>query len=288
MDLLTNILPALPPITYALIGAWLASFLRLRKDERSIQIEHVTRERTRWRDQIRALTNETVKILSDAKSENFTRDTLSCRSRLVIALNPNDPFDTELIEYLDKLIEKKESNINGFTLRISLLLKHDWERVKNECTPIYKKPFNWVFNKNSEWQKKNFRALPIDHIKTTQPPNISESRGFLDNLLDIKRSDVTLKFLFDNLRNYTIAAAMIAAGLYLINHGSSIKLIPGIGNATGATLIAIGIVGYVLNFAQSILASLKFSISGFIYSIISATIFFTSIDFFITAINRTA
>jgi hypothetical protein len=43
--------------------------------------------------------------------------------------------------------------------RIALLLKHDWERVKWECTPLYVKPFKYFTKKQREWRQRNYREI---------------------------------------------------------------------------------------------------------------------------------
>ncbi|MCL9802167.1 hypothetical protein [Pseudomonas sp. AKS31] len=267
----------------ALLGAWIGSFFSLRKDEKSVQIAQITGERTKWRAQIREVSNEIARVITEEKNNKKTPEIASFRNSLATLLNPKDHFDIELIDFLDKLIEGSTTDINDFTLRISLLLKHDWERVKSECTPIYLKPWQILSGKNT-WKQADYRAIPIKNYEPDGKPENTNNSGFLEQFINVKKTDITLKFFFDHLRNYTIAAAILVAGIYLLRNGSSISIVPYIGNITGSTLIIIGIISYALNFTQGIFAYLKLSPSNFFYAIVSTLILVTSIDLFATAI----
>lgn len=140
----------------AVVG-WLASFLALRKDERSVQITQITEERTKWRAAIRELTQNIV-IAFSGESEHSNEEKARLRAALATSLNPKCESDNQILSEFGNL--KHGSDTTRFTLAISLLLKHDWERVKWECIPIYIKPFNLLKKKNRAWRSKDFRALP--------------------------------------------------------------------------------------------------------------------------------
>lgn len=146
-------------ISITALTGWLGSFFALRKDERSVQIEQVTRERTTWRGSIRKLTEEIVTTYI-AQIEKKTPDKVAAsRCKLATALNPKDDHDNEILSHFDELFAGNASNIDVFTRRIALLLKHDWERVKWDCTPIYIKPFIWCCSKQREWRNKDYRKV---------------------------------------------------------------------------------------------------------------------------------
>jgi len=42
-------------VSFTAVGGWIASFIAFRKDERAIQLEQVTTERTKWRGKMRKL-----------------------------------------------------------------------------------------------------------------------------------------------------------------------------------------------------------------------------------------
>ncbi|OOH78698.1 hypothetical protein BOW65_18450 [Pseudomonas koreensis] len=283
MEFSPIISPYLSVAGITLLAAWMGSFFSLRKDEKSVQIAQITGERTKWRAQIREISNEIVRAITDEKNNNKTPEIASFRNSLVTLLNPKDHFDIEIIDFLDKLIDGSETNINDFSLRISLLLKHDWERVKSECTPVYLKPWQILFGKNA-WKQADYRATPIKNCEPDKKPESINDPNFLEQFINVKKTDITLKFFFDHLRNYTIAAAILVAGIYLLKNGSSISIAPYIGNITGSTLILIGIISYALNFAQGIFAYLNLSPSNFFYAVVSTLILLTSIDLFATAI----
>lgn len=146
-------------ISITALTGWLGSFFALRKDERAVQVEQITRERTKWRDNMRRLTEEIVLTYF----ENMEVPTLSKiaahRSRLVTSLNPHCKHDNKLLEHFNSLFSLGKTDIEVFTKRVALLLKHDWERVKWDCTPIYIKPFMRFTAKQREWRSQKFRNI---------------------------------------------------------------------------------------------------------------------------------
>lgn len=142
---------------FVAITGWLASFLALRKHERSVHIEQITKERSKWRSDIRALTQDIVKEYSKADSPPSVDFIQESRARLVTSLNPNCQDDEAILEEYDALAHG--GDMSRFTKAIALLLKHDWERVKWECMPIYLKPINCFREKHSAWKKDGFRTL---------------------------------------------------------------------------------------------------------------------------------
>ncbi|TGU69958.1 hypothetical protein E4633_20285 [Geomonas terrae] len=142
-------------ISITAVAGWIGSFFGLRKDERTVQMEQVTKERTKWRENIRKLTEEIVATyLGHTPTKPQAEKIATCRSRLATSLNPKDHSDNELLEHFDMLFKGERTDITLFTHRIALLLKHDWERVKWECTPIYIKPF-LVFSKNQRLRRRS-------------------------------------------------------------------------------------------------------------------------------------
>ncbi len=73
-------------------------------------------------------------------------------------------------------------------------------------------------------------------------------------LIDVKPEDLTLKFTFDNIRNYGIAATVMVAGFYLAQHGAQVNNFPGAGIVFGSLLVAAGFGLYILNLVQAIWA----------------------------------
>lgn len=146
-------------VSITAITGWLGSFLALRKDERAVQIDQITRERTKWRDNMRSLTEEIVLTYYANKETPVPGKVAAHRSRLATSLNPKCEHDNKLLEQYDLLFSSGEAGIEAFTKRVALLLKHDWERVKWDCTPIYIKPFIRYRAKQREWRSNEFRNI---------------------------------------------------------------------------------------------------------------------------------
>jgi hypothetical protein len=120
-------------------------FLALRKDERATQIEQITTERTKWRTEIRCLLKDIAESYTDISGTKNTKPEMVVvnRAKLVASLNPHDVNDNKIIEHYDLLFKGDKVDFNVFANRIAILLKHDWERVKWECVPIYGKLLYW-------------------------------------------------------------------------------------------------------------------------------------------------
>jgi hypothetical protein len=144
-------------VSFTAVAGWIGSFFALRKDERATQIEQVTKERTKWREGIRRLLEDIAASYILNKQTAQPEKVAINRAKLAAALNPKDPNDKELLQYYDALFKGEKDNFNAFVTRIALLLKHDWERVKWECTPIYLKPFFRYSARQREWRNPAYR-----------------------------------------------------------------------------------------------------------------------------------
>ena len=143
-------------ISLTAMAGWIGSFFSVRKDERAVQIKQITEERTKWRNNIRNYAIEAAEIYS--APEPVKSEVAKLRVKLVTSLSPKSNSDKDLIIEFDKL--NSNASLEHFTELTSLLLKHDWERVKWECTPIYIKPFFLFSTKHKAWKNEDtFRRL---------------------------------------------------------------------------------------------------------------------------------
>lgn len=113
----------------------IAGFVSLRKTERKIAIENITKQREVWRDKIRTKSLEVTRAFHAKDSSKL----LELYNEFLLLLNPFDPEDKAIIDVLWdlKLCMEKTSKLIAFTERLSLLLKHDWERAKREAKPWF-------------------------------------------------------------------------------------------------------------------------------------------------------
>ncbi|WP_298281624.1 hypothetical protein [Acidocella sp.] len=119
-------------ILLPIIVALITSFVTIRINDRQIQIDNITKERAKWRDKIRAMLVETHKAWETADIQKIKE----LKSTFAVYLNPFDTEDEGILTALEKLINDREDPaILEFYIRISLLLKHDWERAKFESKP---------------------------------------------------------------------------------------------------------------------------------------------------------
>ena len=109
------------------ISGLIAAIVSLVVNGQKISVENVTQERAKWREKIRSQSAEAYKEIK----RNDCDELMKIRASFALLLNPIDGEDNKILELL-RQSENSEQNAEEFTRRISLLLKHDWERAKNE------------------------------------------------------------------------------------------------------------------------------------------------------------
>jgi hypothetical protein len=141
--------------TAAFAGAALGSLVSLLTTERRIAIENVTQERAKWREEIR----ENAETASAAIRLNDTAKRQVMRSKFALLLNPHDREDVGILEALVATTPDAEAQVRAFTDRVSLLLKHDWERAKREASLwrriLQREPSRFTFR---EFQQNPYAA----------------------------------------------------------------------------------------------------------------------------------
>lgn len=131
-------------IIAALVTAW---FTKSSTDKKN-SLQYITDERRKWRDEIRSETIETVALLRKLETtesnvsclKNFDNpDYVKLQKHIAffeIRLNPIDNEDKAILRILKSFLpngkKQIENPIEEFQDGIALLLKHDWERSKNE------------------------------------------------------------------------------------------------------------------------------------------------------------
>jgi len=142
----------------AVTGGWFASWLALRKDERAVQIEQITKERAKWRGSMRSLAETIASVWVEQQKTPDPARVAALRAMLATSINPKDfMHDKEILEQFDELFAGKSNDLPLLSHRFALLLKHDWERVKWECTPLYIKPFVRFTERQRSWRRASYR-----------------------------------------------------------------------------------------------------------------------------------
>ena len=153
---------------FSAIGGFITAFLAFKKDDKSNQLKHITDERKEWRVKIRKLV---VKFLED-ESINLSEAKLRrIRTEIAINLNPTDDEDNYILKLMDDYIINQSNELHvEISKAFATLLKHDWERAKNEAksekifSPLKVILFCFVF----------YKAIPliikINELFSTQCP----------------------------------------------------------------------------------------------------------------------
>ena len=114
-----------------LLGVVVTAFVTWLIAQRRLMGEHVTAERTKWRDRIR----ERALQVHDAIVSGNTDDASKLQNEFRALLNPFDQDDQEILRRIDAegCDDCRKDRARDFGRSISLLLKHDWERAKLEA-----------------------------------------------------------------------------------------------------------------------------------------------------------
>lgn len=117
------------------VAGLVASLVTLRTTERKIAIENITQQRQLWRDKVREKSLETSKAYKDKDVSKLKE----LYGEFQLILNPEDSNDKSILDTLWDMQDKDKTGdlIIEFTEKLSLLLKHDWERAKLEAKPVW-------------------------------------------------------------------------------------------------------------------------------------------------------
>lgn len=106
------------------------------------------------------------------------------------------------------------------------------------------------------------------------------------HLLALEPNEIRLKWVFDHVRNYALAATVMIAGFYLFKHGAVVSPWPGAGYVFGTLLLLSGFILLVLNMVQPIWAMAKHKIRMLPYMIVSLIILLGASEFFWVIFKR--
>ncbi|WP_217077725.1 MFS transporter [Clostridium baratii] len=149
-------------------------------------IEVVTKNRAEWVKEMKSLFSEYLSVYDNKKIYlNLVRnndDLEKIRNKISLRLNPNGVIDNEVLEYLDELIKKRDTNLrNMLEIKIKLYLKCEWERIKFETKGRLKEyDFEYEFEK----------IQLINHIENDKV-SVEEMKKILENnKKDFSKKDI--------------------------------------------------------------------------------------------------
>ena len=100
----------------------------------------------------------------------------------------------------------------------------------------------------------NTETVKQEELATPTPEKYP---NFFQQILKVNAAAVTLQYLFDNIRNYTLATTVVIAGIWLLSRGDLIFGIPYINLVFGIHVVICGLILIGLNFIHSILTIAK-------------------------------
>lgn len=122
-------------LSSGVIAGLVAGLVTISTTERKIAIENITQQRQLWRHNVREKCIETVKAFKNSDSLRIAE--LYIEFQLI--LNPLDVNDKSILDTLWDMQSKYDDSklVVELAEKLSLLLKHDWERAKLEARPIW-------------------------------------------------------------------------------------------------------------------------------------------------------
>ena len=115
------------------VGGVVGALLTWLVGQHRILAENVTAERAKWREKLRqkAVTVHHALMYGSVAERGLPR----LRLEFSLMLNPNDAFDNAILSCIDVVQsgQCRKFRAADFESRLSLLLKHDWERAKLEA-----------------------------------------------------------------------------------------------------------------------------------------------------------
>ncbi len=124
-------------VSSAVVAATISAFVSLRTTARNINVEHVTRERAKWRDKVR---DKALQVHQAIALDNASR-LAELHMEFSLIVNPFDAEDRQILSLIQPVADAttKQSALAQFEDRVALLLKHDWDRAKLEAAPAHRR-----------------------------------------------------------------------------------------------------------------------------------------------------
>lgn len=122
-------------LSSGVVAGLIAGLVSLRTSERQIAIENITKQREIWRDKVRTKSLDVTNAIENKALSKLC----GLYTEFSHLLNPEDTEDLAILSLLwcFKSGDFEEKSHVEFIERVSLLLKHDWERAKREAKPWF-------------------------------------------------------------------------------------------------------------------------------------------------------
>lgn len=122
-------------LSSGVVAGLIAGLVTLRISERKIAIENITKQREVWRDKVRT---KSLDVTNGIENKALSK-LCGLYTEFSHLLNPEDTEDLAILSLLwgFKSGKFEDASHVEFIERVSLLLKHDWERAKREAKPWF-------------------------------------------------------------------------------------------------------------------------------------------------------
>ncbi|AIA73515.1 hypothetical protein FF32_01265 [Halomonas campaniensis] len=122
-------------LSSGVVAGLVAGLVTLRTSERKIAIENITQQRQQWREKIR----DVAQRIKSSYKKDEKEELQSQYVEMQLLLNPEDVDDRSILDTIWSMAEESAPGVLHIELaeKLSLLLKHDWERAKREAKPVW-------------------------------------------------------------------------------------------------------------------------------------------------------
>ncbi|WP_145939578.1 hypothetical protein [Paenibacillus glacialis] len=132
-------------LTSTVIATLISSYVAKISNDKNMSLKYITEERSVWRKVMR----ETTSKICSGKYDGD--DLKELATMVMVSLNPLVEKGNKLDLYIIKLLKEIEKGdpdkqiLDEFRDCVSVLLKHDWERSKNETkTLLFRDPESYI------------------------------------------------------------------------------------------------------------------------------------------------
>lgn len=124
-------------LSSGVVAGLIAGLVSLRTSERKIATENITKQREIWRDKVRTKSLDVTNAIENKALSKLC----GLYTEFSHLLNPEDTEDLAILSLLwcFKSGDFEEKSHVEFIERVSLLLKHDWERAKQSLGSFFPK-----------------------------------------------------------------------------------------------------------------------------------------------------
>ncbi|PZT57380.1 hypothetical protein [Paenibacillus silvae] len=141
-------------LSSSFLAAVATGYVNNRINNKNVSLKYITEERAIWRKNIKETMSKLyAEALKEKPNEQLIREMATF---MIINLNPQDKPKNKLDREITKLLfqiekgnRRDEDSLVLLRYMVSVLMKHDWERSKNETKGFFSKAYDERIEKDT-------------------------------------------------------------------------------------------------------------------------------------------